>query len=145
MSSRLLEHAGRQPLRFPPRACHEKCGGIFRDKLSRYGLAAAEAVPIGIVPLTAPAFPALSRLQGTYALARSGGGVRGYRRSLGRSGPSRLSGRGRLRRPSPLRIEGPPLHVGRYAMGEHSGKKGLTRRPSAGTIMPMMRQEGGLW
>jgi len=58
--------------------------------------------------------PALSRLRGTYALARSGGGVR-YR-SPRRSGPSRPSGRCRLRRPRPLRLEGPPLYAGRYAL-----------------------------
>lgn len=43
-------------------------------------------------------------------------GVRGYRRSPRRSGPSRPSGRGRLRRPRPLRLEGPTLHAGRYAL-----------------------------
>ena len=37
-------------------------------------------------------------------------------RSPRRSGPSRPSGRCRLRRPRPLRLEGPPLYACRYAL-----------------------------
>lgn len=45
MSSRLLAHAGRQPLRFPPRACTRKMRRHFSRQAPRCGLAPAESVP----------------------------------------------------------------------------------------------------
>jgi hypothetical protein len=106
VTRRLHTHTPRHRLRSPDglRRCHPPClpiGGTAAANGS--GLApASRSLRIGTPPghLRADALRWwCSRL----------------RRSPGRSGPSRPSGRGRLRCPRPLRLEGPTLHAGRYA------------------------------